>query len=390
MQYGTIAIVITALLVGVSYYSSVALTGRGQQDSSLSSSSSSITKSTSSLRSTSLSSTVSSSSTNSSSSSISSCNYIECIIATLKVGGLPYNMAYDSSNGDLYVTNGAGYVTVINSVNMIVANITSGFSGPGGIALDPSNGNIYIANSELDSVTVVNGSTNEILGHIFIGCYTDQIVFDPLNNYLYTSDMGDYAPPPKCSSETVSVIDAATNMALANISGILDPTGFAMDSLNGNLYVGNGDCAHPMAICGNVSVIDTRSNKIVDQVEVGFTSQNLVFDPTSGYVYVDGVDNTGLAVINGTTDKLVNSIDLGSIPAGMTFDFPNGFLYVTSPQAGVVSGSVFTIDSSSNQVVGNMTVGVDPISTAFDSTHSHLFVANHDSGTVSVIAVNAS
>jgi YVTN family beta-propeller protein len=67
----------------------------------------------------------------------------------------PYGVAFDSSNGDVYVTNFySDSVSVINgATNTVIAGITVGLS-PYGVAFDSSNGDVYVANEGSDSVSV--------------------------------------------------------------------------------------------------------------------------------------------------------------------------------------------------------------------------------------------
>ncbi len=69
-------------------------------------------------------------------------------------------IAYDSSNGCLYVTGtSSGVVSVINgSTNALVGNISVG-AGAYGITFDPSNGYLYVGSTGGNTVTVIDGAT---------------------------------------------------------------------------------------------------------------------------------------------------------------------------------------------------------------------------------------
>ena len=74
------------------------------------------------------------------------------------VGSNPTVVAYDPSNGYIYVTDsGSDTVSVINGAT-VIANITVG-SDPYVVAYDPSNGYIYVTDSGSDTVSVINGAT---------------------------------------------------------------------------------------------------------------------------------------------------------------------------------------------------------------------------------------
>jgi len=91
------------------------------------------------------------------------------VIATIPVGAWPEEVAYDPSNGYLYVANWySDTVLVINgATNTVIANIPVG-TNPVGVAYDPSNGYIYVTDSGSDSVSVINGA-NTVIANITVG-----------------------------------------------------------------------------------------------------------------------------------------------------------------------------------------------------------------------------
>jgi YVTN family beta-propeller protein len=71
---------------------------------------------------------------------------------------LPFGIAFNPNNGDMYVANqgsSSNNVSVINSTtNTVVATIPVG-SGPHGIAFNPNNGDMYVANHLSNNVSVI-------------------------------------------------------------------------------------------------------------------------------------------------------------------------------------------------------------------------------------------
>src|ERR1051325_7442360 len=97
--------------------------------------------------------------------------YADSVIATIPMNS-PFGVAFDSANGDVYVTNhDAASVSVIDgSTNKVIATISVG-KDPIGIAFDPANGYVYVANCEgaSTSVSVIDGSTNKVIANISVG-----------------------------------------------------------------------------------------------------------------------------------------------------------------------------------------------------------------------------
>jgi len=88
---------------------------------------------------------------------------------------------------------------VINGANnTVIANITVG-TKPAGVAYDPSNGYIYVADSSLYTVSVINGTT--VIANITVGPIPVGVAYDPSNGYIYVANSG---------SNTVSVINGTT------------------------------------------------------------------------------------------------------------------------------------------------------------------------------------
>src|SRR5208283_338954 len=80
----------------------------------------------------------------------------------------PQGAALDSQNGNLYVANYPNSVSVISgTTNQVIATIGVG-ADPLTVAFDSQNGNLYVTNYESNSVTVINGTTNQVIDSIAI------------------------------------------------------------------------------------------------------------------------------------------------------------------------------------------------------------------------------
>src|SRR5438046_9492489 len=90
------------------------------------------------------------------------------VVAASPVGNGPYDLAYDSGNGYVYVANSnltscepgcvrPGNVTVIDGTT-VITTIPVG-NGPEGVAYDSGNGYVYVANWDSNDVSVSYGTT---------------------------------------------------------------------------------------------------------------------------------------------------------------------------------------------------------------------------------------
>jgi len=295
------------------------------------------------------------------------------VIANISVGSGPSGVAYDSSNGYVYVTNlHSNSVSVINgATNTVIASI-SVESFPVGVAFDSSNGYVYVTNLHSNSVLVINGATNTVIGSIAVGSNPDGVAFDSSNGYVYVANQ---------YSNNVSVINGATKTerptVIASIGVESFPVGVAFDSSNGYVYVTNN-------AANSVSVINGATNTVIASIGVESEPVGAAFDSSNGYVYVANNAANSVSVINGATNKVIASIAVGSGPKGVAYDSSNGYVYVTNYN----SNSVSVINGATNTVIASIGVESEPYGVAFDSANGYIYVTNYGSDTVSIISTS--
>src|SRR5258708_5300904 len=83
----------------------------------------------------------------------------------------------------------------------VTATIPVG-SNPFGVGVNPVTNTIYVANFFSDSISVINGATNTVTATINVGSNPNGVGVNPVTNTIYAVIQGD---------TTVSVINGATN-----------------------------------------------------------------------------------------------------------------------------------------------------------------------------------
>jgi YVTN family beta-propeller protein len=84
------------------------------------------------------------------------------VTATIPVGANPYGIT--NGNGNVYVANYASnYVSIINDTTNSVSGTMNGLSNPTWLAFDSSNGSVYVVNSVLNSVSVFSVSADPVI-----------------------------------------------------------------------------------------------------------------------------------------------------------------------------------------------------------------------------------
>jgi YVTN family beta-propeller protein len=283
-----------------------------------------------------------------------------CIVGNITVASEPWAIAFDSANGNIYVTNwGSNNVSVISgTTNTVVGSVPVG-TYPNGIAFDSTNGYLYVTNYQSMNVTVFNGATDTLVKSIPVGASLGGIAFDSANGYIYMADP---------NSGSVIVINGATNVVVPGpITAGSYPDGIAFDSTNGYLYVTNEDSY-------NVTVINGATDKVVSSVPVGTCPNGIAFDGTNGYLYVTNACSLNVTVINGATDTTVASVPLGpdTAPMAVAFDSTNGYICVANNG----SANITVIYGATNKAVGSISDVYGPTGEAYDALNGYLYVTS--------------
>jgi YVTN family beta-propeller protein len=211
----------------------------------------------------------------------------------------PQLIAINETTNRVYVTNDKGggqlnpsFVTVIDgATNTIVGSIPVG-SSPHGIAVNPVDNQIYISAAGNDpGLTIVDGTTDTVVTTIPLAVSVSGIGIDTTLNRIYIADS---------FGNRVSVVDGAS-ATVTHIDSTPFPVSIAVDSVRHRAYVSNqGDLGGFGSV---VSVIDTSTNTLVEQVRVGAGAlMNLLdVDPATAKVYVPLINARAVAVIGPET-----------------------------------------------------------------------------------------
>jgi YVTN family beta-propeller protein len=101
---------------------------------------------------------------------------------------------------------------------------------PQGVTVDPTTNLIYVTNQLSNTVSVINGATNAVNPTISVGDLPIGVAVDPTTGFIYVTNSG---------SNTVSVINAVTNQGTATIGVGNSPFGVAVDQSTHRVYVAN-------------------------------------------------------------------------------------------------------------------------------------------------------
>ena len=306
----------------------------------------------------------------------------DLIERSVNIGFEPLAMAADPATGDLFVTGtnstGTAFVAVLSgSVGTVVTTFPFGadrfpIAGPNGLDFDPGNGDFYIASVATGSppgtrgnLTVVNGSEPSVLRNISLEFNPDAILYAPSIKEFYLGNQ---------SGDDLSVFDPASAKVVKTVSLPNTPSLLTYGSLQKQVYVG---------IDGNVSVVNTLTEKVVHTFPVTRQPDGLAFDTHNGYLYISDYVWNNVSAVNTTSYSVaVGSILLGALPYNMAYDTANGDLYV----ADLESSQLIVVSGSTHQVVRFVPLGTTPYGIVYDPVTKDLYVDDYYADNVSIVS----
>jgi YVTN family beta-propeller protein len=237
--------------------------------------------------------------------------------------------------------------------------------GPGAAAYDSAKGEIFVISGS-NTVTVLNAATNAIVTTIAVGIAAEGIAYDSGTGEIFVTNSGYH---------TVSVVSDTTDQVVANISVGSFPYGLAYDSVLGEIFVTNSGSS-------NVSVIDDVSDTVVATIAVGTTPEGIVYDPGESEIFVANYGSGNVSVVRTSSTSAWASILVGTNPEGIAYDSGESEIFVANNGALTIS----VISDLSTTVVATFHVGNTPGFLVYASGVAEVLVTNPQADTVSVIS----
>ena len=235
----------------------------------------------------------------------------------------------------------------------------------------------YITNSDSNSVSVIDGATNTVISTVFVGNMPHGVAVTPDGSKVYVTNQ---------VSNNVSVINTTTNTVTATVNVGLYPKGVTVSPDGTKVYVtSNGKHDGPYYnMPDTVSVIDTISNKVATNIYIG-QYQNpvgIAVSQDGKKVYVTNSGSHTVSVIDTATNKVTATINVEYTDLfGVAVTQDGNKVYVTNER----SNNVYVIDTATNKVTATIDVGSKPMGVSVSPDGTKVYVTNHYSQTVSVI-----
>lgn len=336
------------------------------------------------------------------------------VIATINVGVTPAGIAITPDSHYAYVANNNNYgvpcednVSVLNlHHNTLKTTINDGsFNQPYTITMNADGSKAYVTNSNDTTVTIIDTSSNTVIGVIGGFDGPSGMVITPDGNTAYVNNYGGPEGVGSGNGTTVSVVNLNTNSVVGSpITVGLAPAALAITPDGQFVYVANYVDGNPGT--GTISIIQTSNNTVVGTINGLFGPFAIEITPNGKYALVTnfGSNNfapigTTLSIIKLRNNTIVKTITLGIQPSGLAITPDGHYAYVSNYNTLYADGQNFTgltagqgtvniIDVHTKELK-HTTIPVDqsPDAIAISPNGKYAYVSNYTSNTVNVIAI---
>ncbi|MEP6512232.1 MAG: YncE family protein [Parafilimonas sp.] len=217
-------------------------------------------------------------------------------------------------------------------------------------------------------VNILDKNTGDSLGVIPNTTGVHGIAFVSSLNKGYTSNG---------KLNTVTVFDVKTNEVLRQIQTGENPDAIFYDDYSNKIITCNGKSK-------NLSIIDPSKDEVVSTIPLSGKPEAAVSDG-AGKIFVNNEDKSEIAVVDINNYKVLAnwSIAPGEAPAGLSIDRKTKRLF-----SGCDNRLLIVVDATNGNIVDKITIGDGCDGTAFDPQLNYVFASN-GGGTLTVIKEEA-
>ena len=253
-----------------------------------------------------------------------------------------------------------------------------------GIAYDDSNGEIYAASPNGQNVSVINGSSNTVVGTIPVAGIPVGLAYDGSNGDIYVTTFT--VPSQRNVSNNVRVISGSTNRVIGNFSLRGEPVSEIFDPVNNDLYVSND-------FSNTLTLVDAATHQVVSTLAVN-SSEGIGYDPVTGNIYLGGYspgNSTGmLTVVNSSTNTGIHVLWFAKYaPTGAAYDSQDQNMLATlSSTNGSSDSSLLVLSPRNYTEMGRIHVTGCPDGIWYDPGNDAAYLAVGCTNNVTVMNPN--
>jgi len=298
---------------------------------------------------------------------------------TIPVGEFPHGIAITPDGTRLYVVNGFGLISVIDTSTDTVTGTISSVQFHGEIVMSPDGTRAY-APGYLNGhgVIVIDTTTNTVLGSL-VGLPSGDpiygIAITPDGSRLYIANgnlvdiNGNYV-----GSNTIAAIDIASNTRLATINVARQPWDIAITPDGSKAYVAGFDTVQQS---GTLTVVDTATNSVLTAVgtDCCLSVPSITPDGSKVFVSNDRFGAYGIEVFSTVTNTLEATITNTTLfpsqfnyPYGIVFAHPSAatpaqmvsslITQLSNPALGLTGGQINSLTDKLNNAAASIQQGL--------------------------------
>lgn len=235
---------------------------------------------------------------------------------------------------------------------------------------------VYVVNEGDNTVSVINGVTKSVIATIPVGRWPHHIAIDPAGKYGYVTNG---------ESNSVTVLDTATNRVISSIEGVgRDPQQIVIHPMGNFAYVPGYDTA-------NLHVIDLAGKSVIATIPVGENPQSIAISPDGTRVYLINLHSPQAMVIDTATNQVIAKFTTGEGACGIAISPDSQRLYLGGHGKGMWMGKgemnrdVRIIDAKTFAPLLQIRCGIMPIAIKFSRDGKKAYVVSHGSGELHII-----
>ncbi|MDR3661731.1 MAG: Ig-like domain-containing protein [Mycobacterium sp.] len=260
-------------------------------------------------------------------------------------------------------------------------------SGPLDLALSPNGHQLVVSNSASNTVSVIDTATDTVTATIAVGTSPLGVAITPDGTRAYIANLGDgsaYVP-----NGSVSVVSLTTDTVTATVPFVIDSPQFVVVTPDGQAAI--VDFPYSSKDNNNVATIITATNS---EYEIGPLSQpnsatgmmtvtakgcgvyGCLYIPVTTHGWVEMVPVYGTGVGNS-----IANIKVGADPTGTAVNPANTRLYVSN----YADNTVSVINTATKTVIATVPVGKGPSAVAVSPDGSVAYVVDSSASTITAI-----
>jgi len=227
-------------------------------------------------------------------------------------------------------------------------------------ALSLSGEVLYVENANSNSISVIDLATNTVIRNISVGNSPHDLKISQSQETLYSTDT---------DSGTISIINTTTNTLIKQV--LTDATVHGITIFDDTLYVGD-------VYGGKVLVIN--DGVVKGEIKVGSGPEYLEVSPNGKFLYVANLWSP-ISVVDLEQKKVIKEINSGKTPHGLSFTNDGSRLFIVNMKSNTLS----IIDAEKHEIIKTIAVGERPEYVALTPDESLAYVTNLGSDTISII-----